>query len=69
MYTALPRPCLCLVADAAVVAPRRLPSLAAAAVAGGVGMVQLRGKELPGGALLSLAADCKGPSPAAPRCW
>ena len=60
MYAALPRPCLCLVADAAVVAPRLLPSRVAAAVAGGVGMVQLRGKELPGGALLSLAAELRG---------
>ena len=50
-------PCLCLVADCSVVAPDELPGRVAAAVDGGVSMVQLRAKEMPGGLMLSLALE------------
>ena len=59
MPAALHWPCLCLVADTSVTAPDEMVSRVAAAVAGGVGMVQLRAKEMPGGPLLSLAAELK----------
>lgn len=49
---ALPYPCLCLVTDRTVCPPDELPQRVAAAVAGGVDLVQLRDKEQPGGALL-----------------
>ena len=52
-------PCLCLVADSSVVAPENMSHRIALAVAGGVGLVQLRAKELPGGRLLSLAKELK----------
>ena len=52
-------PCLCLVADTSVAGPGELASRVSAAVAGGVGMVQLRAKELPGGQMLSLAEELK----------
>ena len=47
----LPYPCLCLVTDRRVCPPDELPARAAAAAAGGVDLVQLRDKELPGGVL------------------
>ena len=50
-------PCLCLVADCSVVAPDELPGRVAAAIDGGVSMVQLRAKEMPGGLMLSLALE------------
>ncbi len=59
MSAALKLPCLCLVADVSVVSPEELVPRVAAAVAGGVGLVQLRAKELPGGQLLSLAKELK----------
>ena len=49
MSAPLSLPCLCLVADCAVVGPESLVSRVAAAVDGGVNLVQLRGKEMPGG--------------------
>ncbi len=52
-------PCLCLVADTSVVSPDELSPRVSAAVAGGVGLVQLRAKELPGGRMLSLAEELK----------
>ena len=59
MSAVLELPCLCLVADTSVVSPDELVPRVSAAVAGGVGLVQLRAKELPGGQLLSLAEDLK----------
>lgn len=59
MSAPLELPCLCLVADVSVVNTDELAQRAAAAVAGGVGLVQLRAKELPGGQLLSLASELK----------
>ncbi len=56
MTATLPYPCLCLVTDRSVCPPEQLPARVAAAVAGGVDLVQLRDKELPGGALLALAS-------------
>ncbi len=55
MPLSLPYPCLCLVTDRAVCPPDELPRRVSAAVAGGVDMVQLRDKELPGGALFEQA--------------
>ena len=52
-------PCLCLVADSSVVNPEELVSRAASAVLGGVDMVQLRAKELPGRQLLQIAMELK----------
>ncbi len=52
-------PCLCLVADTSVVSPGELLPRVSAAVAGGVGLVQLRAKELPGGRILSLAEEIR----------
>ena len=54
----LPAPCLCLVTDrklCGVDAPDLLEEKVAAAVSGGVDMVQLREKDLPAGELLQLA--------------
>ena len=48
-----------MVADSSVVNPEELVPRAAAAVSGGVDMVQLRAKELPGGQLLRLARELK----------
>lgn len=59
MRAALELPCLCLVADTSVVSPDELVSRVSAAVAGGVGLVQLRAKELAGGRILSLAEELK----------
>ncbi len=55
MPLSLPYPCLCLVTDRGVCPPDELPQRVAAALAGGVDMVQLRDKELPGGALFEQA--------------
>ena len=52
-------PCLCLVADTSVISPDQLAPRVSAAVAGGVGLVQLRARELPGGRMLSLAEELK----------
>ena len=52
----LPYPCLALVTDRRVGNGDTLPERVAAAVAGGVDLVQLREKDLPGGPLLELAA-------------
>ena len=59
MSAPLELPCLCLVADTSVVSPDRLAQRVFAAVQGGVGLVQLRAKELPGGQLLSLTSELK----------
>ena len=59
MPAAFKMPCLCLVADGSVVGPEVLVSRAVSAVSGGVDMVQLRAKELPGRQLLRLAMDLK----------
>ncbi len=50
-------PCLCLVADCSVVSPHELTDRVAEAVDGGVSLVQLRAKEMPGGQMLSLTND------------
>ncbi|PKB80181.1 MAG: hypothetical protein BZY88_09705, partial [SAR202 cluster bacterium Io17-Chloro-G9] len=55
MKVPLPQPCLCLVTDRSVGDPKTLVSRVAKAVEGGVDLVQLREKDLPGGALLELA--------------
>ncbi len=55
MGAALPNPALCLVTDRRVCPPDELPGRVAAAITGGVDIVQLRDKEEPGGALLELA--------------
>ena len=52
-------PSLCLVADTSVVGVDELAPRVASAVDGGVGLVQLRAKELPGGMLLNLAVQLK----------
>ena len=53
MPPALPYPCLCLVTDNGVCPPDALAARVAAAVAGGVDLVQFRDKEQPGGAMLA----------------
>ena len=55
----LPCPCLCLVTDRKVGDERTLVERVGEAVAGGVDMVQLREKDLPGGQLLRLALAIK----------
>ena len=55
----LPYPCLCLVTDRAVCPPDELPQRVAAAIAGGVDLVQLRDKEAPGSILLEQAVDLR----------
>ena len=59
MATELRLPCLCLVADCSVVSPKELVGRVAAAVEGGVNLVQLRAKEMPGGHLLALTLEIK----------
>jgi thiamine-phosphate pyrophosphorylase len=59
MSLALPEPCLCLVTDRRIADERTLVSRVAQAVAGGVDLVQLREKDLPGGKLLELAEALK----------
>ena len=51
----LPVPCLCLVTDRKLCGDDVLEGRIAAAVSGGVGMVQLREKDMPAGELLQLA--------------
>ena len=55
MPPSLPRPCLCFVTDRSQTGDRPLEEVVAAAVAGGVNMVQLRERDLPGGRMLELA--------------
>lgn len=56
MRRPLPYPALCLVTDRRICPADELPGRVASAIAGGVDVVQLRDKDLPGGALLELAA-------------
>jgi len=56
---AIPRPCLCLVTDRSLAGSGSLVSQVVQAVEGGVDMVQLREKDLPGGPLLKLAESLK----------
>ncbi len=53
----LPQPILCLVTDRRLCADTSLARKVALAVEGGVNMVQLREKDLPGGRLLNLALE------------
>lgn len=53
----LPYPCLCLVTDPAVCPREELAGRVSAAVSGGVDIVQLRDKELPGAVLLELTQE------------
>lgn len=55
MRRPLPYPALCLVTDRSVCPADELPGRVAAAIAGGVDVVQLRDKAMPGGPLLELA--------------
>ena len=56
---ALPAPCLCLVTDRTLLRDRAFPGVVREAVAGGVGAVQLRERDLPGGELLELGRAIK----------
>ena len=56
---ALPVPCLCLVTDRRLCSEDSLAGRVAQAVAGGVGIVQLREKDLPGDELLPLARELR----------
>ena len=56
MRRPLPYPALCLVTDRRICPADELPGRVASAIAGGVDVVQLRDKDLPGGALLELAS-------------
>ena len=53
----LPYPCLCLVTDIDVCPSGELAQRVSAAVDGGVNIVQLRAKDMPGGDLLALAME------------
>lgn len=55
MGLSFPLPCLCLVTDRSVGDPGTLVQRVSLAVSGGVDIVQLREKDLPGGELLGLA--------------
>ncbi len=55
----VPLPCLCLVTDRHLCGEASLVERVAQAVQGGVNMVQLREKDLPGGRLLALAKELK----------
>ncbi|MCH8744412.1 MAG: thiamine phosphate synthase [Chloroflexi bacterium] len=55
MRPTLPTPCLCLVTDRSLCDGTTFLKRISAAVAGGVDLVQLREKDLPGGKLLNLA--------------
>jgi thiamine-phosphate pyrophosphorylase len=59
MRPLLPGPCLCLVTDRRITGETELVYRVSEAVAGGVNMVQLREKDLPGGRLLALAETLK----------
>ena len=56
----LPAPALCLVTDRRQCGGRRLEEVVAAAVDGGVDLVQLREKDMPAGRLLALARCLRG---------
>ena len=65
MSTKLPWPCLCLVTDRRLGGEQTLesvvlPTVVAQAVAGGVNLLQLREKDLPGRLLLKLATELRG---------
>ena len=62
MKAPVPIPCLCLVTDRRMCnsEPRQLEEIVAAAVRGGVNLVQLREKDLLGGQLLELAERLRG---------
>ena len=55
----MPYSCLCLVTDRRVCPPDELPGRVTAAVEGGVDIVQLRDKEIPGATLLKLAEQLR----------
>ena len=57
MSIALPQPLLCLVTDRTLGDEAAMVDRIAAAVAGGVDMVQIREKDMPGGLLLELADE------------
>lgn len=59
MKPKLALPCLCLVTDRGRTASGNVVDTVSAAVDGGVGMVQLRGKDYPAGELLSLALELR----------
>ncbi len=59
MPPVLPDPCLCLVTDRRLVEASTLPARVGEAVAGGVDLVQLREKDLPGAQLLDLARQLR----------
>ena len=56
----LPHCCLCLVTDRMVCPLDELPGRVTAAVEGGVNIVQLRDKEMPGATLLELSEQLRG---------
>jgi thiamine-phosphate diphosphorylase len=59
MAISLPQPLLCLVTDRTLGDQATMVDRIAAAVAGGVDMVQVREKDLPGGLLLELALEVR----------
>ncbi|MYA61268.1 MAG: thiamine phosphate synthase [Dehalococcoidia bacterium] len=59
MKPKLPLPCLCLVTDRGRTASDDIVNTARGAVAGGVGMVQLRDKDCPAAEMLSLARELR----------
>lgn len=59
MAAVLPYPCLCLVTDRGVCPADEMPGRVAAAIDGGVDVVQLRDKDLPGSVVLELAAELR----------
>ncbi len=59
MAISLPQPLLCLVTDRTLGDQATMVDRIAAAVAGGVDMVQIREKDLPGGLLLDLAQEIR----------
>ncbi len=59
MRSPVPIPCLCLVTDRTVGDPDSLVKRVAAAVTGGVDMVQVREKDMPGAKLLELVVSLK----------
>ena len=59
MAISLPQPLLCLVTDRTLGDQATMVDRIAAAVAGGVDMVQVREKDLPGGLLLELAQEIR----------
>ena len=59
MAISLPQPLLCLVTDRTLGEQATMVGRIAAAVAGGVDMVQIREKELPGGLLLDLVQEIR----------